>query len=413
MKKYNYSQFIRLYILAAFVIAPLLVELSAQSNIKIGEQAPPIVIDKWLLNKPNKKSLNNKFIVLDFWATWCRPCLENVPHMNDLQERYIDKNVIFLQMTSESSSTAESVFDRVNFKSPVVTDQLNQTHINFGDGLEDIAYYPMVVLIDDLNIIRWFGSSEKLSISMMDEFLNRNNIQSNQLLLDGPHDIARDPETYMISEFGLEKFSNLFHDPNILFTSYIEEVFEDKDRGLEVRISSTAAILESKTLRDIFKILYPDKVIIVPKQIETKKYNFYFVNKELNSDSDDLLINDIADQLNLKATKSITNGVHKQLKLKDKSLLISPQVKEWQRIKVKDNGNLHLPSNTLTELTTALTKHSDYYWSISTTSNKRYEFDIDISNYEAIKLSLKCFGIEIAEIKKSIDLVMFTVPHKE
>lgn len=35
--------------------------------------------------------LKGKVIVLDFWATYCPPCLEEIPHLNDLQTKYGDR----------------------------------------------------------------------------------------------------------------------------------------------------------------------------------------------------------------------------------------------------------------------------------------------------------------------------------
>lgn len=39
------------------------------------------------------KELKGKVIVLDFWATYCPPCLEEIPHLNDLQTRYGAENL--------------------------------------------------------------------------------------------------------------------------------------------------------------------------------------------------------------------------------------------------------------------------------------------------------------------------------
>jgi len=37
-----------------------------------------------------------KVVLLDFWATWCPPCLEVSPHMQTLHERYADQGVVVL-----------------------------------------------------------------------------------------------------------------------------------------------------------------------------------------------------------------------------------------------------------------------------------------------------------------------------
>ena len=37
------------------------------------------------------KDFKGKVVVLDFWATYCPPCLQEIPHLNDLQARYKDQ----------------------------------------------------------------------------------------------------------------------------------------------------------------------------------------------------------------------------------------------------------------------------------------------------------------------------------
>ncbi len=55
--------------------------------------------------------LKGKVVVLDFWATYCPPCLEEIPHLNDLQTKYGDKlHVVGLHVGGEEDEAKVPVF---------------------------------------------------------------------------------------------------------------------------------------------------------------------------------------------------------------------------------------------------------------------------------------------------------------
>ena len=52
-----------------------------------GEDAPEFSVAQWVSKRPDMK---NKTVVIDFWATWCGPCVAAIPHMNDLQRTFAE-----------------------------------------------------------------------------------------------------------------------------------------------------------------------------------------------------------------------------------------------------------------------------------------------------------------------------------
>jgi len=51
--------------------------------------------------------LKGKVTLLDFWATWCEPCKEEIPKYNALQEKYAGKDFSILGVTVDSGSAEE------------------------------------------------------------------------------------------------------------------------------------------------------------------------------------------------------------------------------------------------------------------------------------------------------------------
>jgi thiol-disulfide isomerase/thioredoxin len=71
----------------------------------VGSQAPAIQIDEWITPQPPRQSdLNGRVYVLEFWATWCGPCVRSIPHMIELADKYKDKAVPFIALSVDNSS---------------------------------------------------------------------------------------------------------------------------------------------------------------------------------------------------------------------------------------------------------------------------------------------------------------------
>ena len=51
-------------------------------------------------------SFRGKWVLLDFWASWCGPCRAEIPHLKKAYEKYADKEVAFFSVSIDKSNAA-------------------------------------------------------------------------------------------------------------------------------------------------------------------------------------------------------------------------------------------------------------------------------------------------------------------
>ena len=134
----------------------------------IGEPAPELQMHQWLNTEPlHLADLRNQVVLLEFWATWCKPCEQLFPKIKELHARYAPQNLNVLALTRyfmAYGGTAEAQAQELT----LIREFTDQHEIKFPVGVAEdenlqSAYgataLPMLALIDRGGIVRSFAFS--------------------------------------------------------------------------------------------------------------------------------------------------------------------------------------------------------------------------------------------------------------
>ena len=97
--------------------------------IKGNRTLPSISLEDLKGKKVDLKGFKGKVIFLNFWATWCGPCKEEMPSMETLYQQFKDRNFVFLAISVdyEGSKPVREFIEKNRYTFPVLVDQKSET----------------------------------------------------------------------------------------------------------------------------------------------------------------------------------------------------------------------------------------------------------------------------------------------
>lgn len=103
--------------------------ISFAPSIQNVEKQESLSTTNWSLKGINTENLNfndlgDKVVFVSFWATWCPPCIAEMPSINALYEDYKDK-VTFLFVTNENWNTVSKFYTKKNYSFPTYNQLTN------------------------------------------------------------------------------------------------------------------------------------------------------------------------------------------------------------------------------------------------------------------------------------------------
>jgi thiol-disulfide isomerase/thioredoxin len=84
------------------------------SDNSAGEPAAALAVAHWVKGEP--VDVSSGVHVVEFWATWCPPCLTSIPHLTELQEKFKDRGVNIIGVSKEKLDTVEPFVKKMGDK---------------------------------------------------------------------------------------------------------------------------------------------------------------------------------------------------------------------------------------------------------------------------------------------------------
>ncbi len=119
-----------------------------------GKPMPALDLAGWINGQVKPEDMKGKVVIVDFYATWCGPCMAAIPHNNELLKKYKDQGLVIVGVCTNvrgQEKMPQTVKDR-GIEYPTARDSQLKSQKAW-----EVHYYPTYAVVDRKGIVRVIG----------------------------------------------------------------------------------------------------------------------------------------------------------------------------------------------------------------------------------------------------------------